>query len=219
MCAMTVDPVFDWSDEALTEVAAKDPDYWKIWKIVDPLNIREAARLLAGLNPRPSTNRIDSDRVKAASADAYEVALIRAVQRGRVHAVNPLAWEANGYDSWTVPCDCASDELCGETTISVADLVQWATSCAIPHHWPAGATEQPEQPLDLSQFPEELRVAVEAFNAVRNDPKATAGKSAKQALETWLESNKPELTGNARDRIASVANWQRAGGAPKTPGE
>ncbi|WP_157469040.1 hypothetical protein [Dyella thiooxydans] len=216
---MTDDPLFGWTDDALPEIGAQGLDHWKIWKIVDPLGIREAARLLAGLNPKPSTNRIDSDKAKAASADAYEIALIRAVQSGRVRAANPLAWEANGYDQWTVPCDSASDELCSDTTVHVADLVQWATACGIPHGWPAGASEQSARKPDLSRFPEELRAAIEAFDAVRNDPKATAGKSAKQALETWLEANKPELTGNARERIASVANWQRAGGAPKTPGE
>jgi hypothetical protein len=45
------------------------------------------------------------------------------------------------------------------------------------------------------------------------------GRSPKAALLAWLETNKPDLSANARERIATVANWQPTGGAPKTPGE
>jgi len=216
---MTGDPVFDWADSELPKSDATALDYWKIWEIVDPLSIQEAARLLAGLNPRPSTNRIDSNRGMAAKAEAYEVALIRAVQGGRLHSAVPLAWQANGYDQWPVACDPASDELCSETKIPVVDLVQWAHSCGLPHHWHVNSSGLRQGTSDLSRYPDELRAAIEAFDAVRDTPKATAGKSAKQALAAWLEANKPELSANARDRIATVANWQQVGGAPKTPGD
>jgi hypothetical protein len=71
----------------------------------------------------------------------------------------------------------------------------------------------------LDRFPLELRAAIEAFEAVRNDAAALAGRSPRKALETWLKQNRPEITANARERIATVANWQPIGGAPKTPGE
>lgn len=70
----------------------------------------------------------------------------------------------------------------------------------------------------IDRFPVELRAAIEAFDAVRNDAAALAGRSPRKAIEAWLQQNRPELTANALDRIATIANWQPSGGAPKTPG-
>lgn len=70
----------------------------------------------------------------------------------------------------------------------------------------------------LASYPPELRAAIEAYRAIRNDPSALAGRSPREALERWLEENKPEIGFNARKRIATVANWSPQGGAPKTPG-
>jgi len=77
-----------------------------------------------------------------------------------------------------------------------------------------GATESRQD--DANGYSPELRAAIEAFNAVRGDPAATAKRSPKAALMAWLDANKPELSANARERIATVANWQPTGGAPKT---
>jgi hypothetical protein len=67
-------------------------------------------------------------------------------------------------------------------------------------------------------YPPELQAALDAFEAVRIDPKATEGRSPRAALLRWLMEHRPEIGTNARDRIATVANWQPSGGAPKTPG-
>jgi hypothetical protein len=82
----------------------------------------------------------------------------------------------------------------------------------------AGVAAVPELRADSPTYTEELRAAIEAFDAVSADPALTAKSSPKAALFAWLEANKPELSANARERIATVANWQPAGGAPKTPG-
>jgi hypothetical protein len=215
---MTGDPLFDWFDSDLPKADAIAPDYWQLWKIVDPLSIREAARLLAGLDPKPRTNRMDSDKVRAAMAEACNVALIRAVQTGRVRSASSLAWY--GMNGETASCDHTSEELCDATTIYVADLVRWATDCGVPHRWPVRADEHRQSAPDISRYPPELRAAIEVFAAVRDDMKALAGRHPKQALRAWLDANKAaELSENARDRIATVANWQQVGGAPKTPGE
>jgi len=66
-------------------------------------------------------------------------------------------------------------------------------------------------------YPDELRAAIEAFEAVRADHTLLCGRSPKTVLAEWLEKHKPELSASARDRIATVANWQREGGAPRTP--
>jgi len=67
-------------------------------------------------------------------------------------------------------------------------------------------------------YPDELRAAVEAFEAVRDDANALRGVTPKTALLAWLSEHKPELSNGARERIATVANWQPGGGAPRTPG-
>jgi hypothetical protein len=67
-----------------------------------------------------------------------------------------------------------------------------------------------------NHYPQELSAAIEAFNAVRENSASTAKRSPKAALLAWLVVNKPDLSKNARERIATVANWQPSGGAPKS---
>lgn len=70
----------------------------------------------------------------------------------------------------------------------------------------------------LASYPPELRAAIEAYRAVRSDPNALSGRSPRQALERWLRENRPEILGNAKKRVLTIANWSPQGGAPKTPG-
>ena len=74
-------------------------------------------------------------------------------------------------------------------------------------------------PAHAKHYPDELRAAIEAFEAVHADLARLRGRSPKTVVAEWLETHKPELSASARDRIAVVANWQREGGAPKTPGK
>ncbi len=72
--------------------------------------------------------------------------------------------------------------------------------------------------VPCSGYPLELQVAIEAFEAVFNNESALRGKSPKGALLAWLAKNKPDLGTEARDRIATLCNWQKQGGATKIPG-
>lgn len=65
-------------------------------------------------------------------------------------------------------------------------------------------------------LPEELRAALAAYRAVRNDPSALSGKTPKQAMLLWLDHN-TNLSKDARERAATIANWSKVGGAPRTP--
>lgn len=105
--------------------------------------------------------------------------------------------------------------------VTRAALVEW---CKARGRRPSALFAPEGQPdiapavaSEMNALPPELAAAVEAFHAVRNDPHALSGTSPKQALFAWLEANKPELSKKAHDRIATVANWQPSGGAPKTP--
>jgi len=76
------------------------------------------------------------------------------------------------------------------------------------------------------RYAPKLAAAVYAWLATDGES-ATSRKSPKQALTKWLrehasefgltdEEGKPNETGI--EEAAKVANWQRSGGAPKTPG-
>jgi len=76
---------------------------------------------------------------------------------------------------------------------------------------------------DHPRYVPKLAIAIKAWREVA-DP---MGKTPLQALREYLESNAQELGLLNRDgtpnktgieQIASVANWQPTGGAPKTPG-
>jgi len=66
-------------------------------------------------------------------------------------------------------------------------------------------------------LPPKLEAAIEAYRAVKNNQTLRRGRSAKAALMAWLEENSPNLSNQAREEIAKVANGSPEGGAPKTP--
>ena len=69
---------------------------------------------------------------------------------------------------------------------------------------------------DAETYPRELDIAVQAWVAVS---KAGGGSGTpKQRIADWLDKNYPtkeELSGDARKRIAILANWEKTGGRRK----
>lgn len=63
-------------------------------------------------------------------------------------------------------------------------------------------------------YPLELDMAMQAWRAVTNRP--GPNMTAKEQIENWLNKNYPKLTSAARDRIAVVCNWEKAGGRPRS---
>lgn len=92
-------------------------------------------------------------------------------------------------------------------------------------NWQALADGEDDQPrqagdavmIDLDTVPLELRIAINAYQTIENNPSLVAGRSARQAILQWLDDNHPSLTNKAKGRIATVANPAPEGGAPKTP--
>lgn len=198
----------------------KEPDWlfdehWIDWRIVPALTLGEAAYLLAGADPAEARN----NRVPSSRVEALRTALEASVRTGDLV---PFELWGFDFDGGLVPLKdgdpIPGGRLSDQTTVKASDLAAWADARGVEHFWPGGGATVNMPARDMSRYPAELRAAIEAFEAVFNDPKATAGKSPRAALLAWLESNQPELGSNARERIATVANWQPAGGAPKTPG-
>jgi hypothetical protein len=62
-------------------------------------------------------------------------------------------------------------------------------------------------------YPTELDIAMQAWRAVTNRPNADL--TAKAQIETWLNHSYPDrktLSQEARERIAVICNWEKAGG-------
>ena len=109
------------------------------------------------------------------------------------------------------------------TTVNVEELRSWLRGRGMTSgfFFPA---EQPatESLLDPEHdhFAPELALAVTAWRALENE--TVRGKSAKARVEAWIKDNpqawqgKQSLSGSACERIATLVNWQREGGAPIT---
>lgn len=67
----------------------------------------------------------------------------------------------------------------------------------------------------IQQYPIELGYAVQAWKAVSINTNASKGSTIKAKLTKWIEeNNKDNLAKAAIERIATVANWNKDGGAP-----
>ena len=187
---------------------------WNEWQHFEIVTIRQAACLLSFVDPMADAG----NGFKIVSEAKTKAALIsQAVKLGRLRAENLYVqdWNGNGYPLNDIS-EIGSDVLSDNSEIRTIELAAWCNSKGFAHPWECqGDHGSP----DLSRhYPIELRAAIDAFSAVYDDPRAISGKHPRQALAEWLEANRPGLTANARDRIATVANWQPSGGAPKTPG-
>jgi len=63
---------------------------------------------------------------------------------------------------------------------------------------------------DSETYPPELDIALQTWRAVTNqrDP----SKAAKEQIREWLDAHYPKLSKEAKQRIAVVCNWEKAGG-------
>jgi hypothetical protein len=181
----------------------------------------EAAALLAGIDLRNATNESEEialwNIASRRGAGTWVDELVRAIKShvlvAEYLAVRDLASrKPKEIDPRTVSnADLLEPSAC---CISADALVKWCIERGAPIPSPLVKIEQ--QPKPRTNYPDELRAAIDAFDAVHGDASATAGHTPKQALQKWLERH-TTLGKDARKRVATVANWQRQGGAPKTP--
>lgn len=80
---------------------------------------------------------------------------------------------------------------------------------------PAPSYLDPNNPLS----PIELRAGVAAWKMVTSDGAYKEGKAIKDALRKALDEHAEyrSLSNDAKSRICTVTNWNKKGGAPKTP--
>lgn len=202
------------------------PSWMDNWLLVDVLTISEAASLLCGEHPTydHSTNR-------SINALAMEKAITVAITMGRI---TPLVaytlsdWRDEDVHEIEVEKIDFRTSLANCTRIDIQELAAWAESKGRRHCWEGmfeqGLTE-PEPVLDeqsgdvvqTEALPRELQVALDAFRAIHGNEEALSARSPRAALSEWIKQNHPGVGSEARNRIATVANWKPKGGAPKTP--
>ncbi len=106
-------------------------------------------------------------------------------------------------------------------------FINWAVSKGMSPDWLDWACENKlyvaDENTSINYFDEsdpcyalELDIALKAWKAVSVSYEESVGKKPKALIEKWLEKNYPKLTNSARERISTVVNWDKTGGAPKT---
>ncbi len=214
------------------------------WRLCDELSVIQAALLIIDVDPAGTQEYVadwTADK-RPMGYDASLAALTHAILAGRLKAtIRRGAWE-RGYNE-----DPSVDESEGRdgrgrqiifktdpdwslTTITVDDLRIWLRGRGIKagFFFPEDSDSADYlNPADLHYAPK-LAAAISAWEAVKKDPLATRGKTAKQAIVIWLrrhadrygltkEDGSPNEQGI--EEVSKIANWDTKGGAPKTPGE
>jgi hypothetical protein len=109
----------------------------------------------------------------------------------------------------------------GDRRIGPRDCIAWAMNkgIGIPDAL-SSLEEMLPVPLafefdpDAQTYPEELDIALIAWRAVSN--KFDQERPVKVQISTWLDSHYSSLSGDQKKRIATVCNWQKSGGRPKS---
>ena len=198
------------------------PDDLDYWRLCDEMSIYEAALLIAGQSPGqlPHVENWDTDK-RPRGYEAAKSAITNALRGGRIRGTieQQSTNDVNGFP------EPIQDSVSVSSRVEVESLKAWLASRGFRRgfFFPEQAGTPDYLDPGNPRYAPKLAAAVRAWQAV-TDP---AGKHPKQALTKWLRENavefsltddegKPNETGI--EEAAKVANWQPAGGAPKTPG-
>lgn len=93
------------------------------------------------------------------------------------------------------------------------EWVEWARKHQLLPEGESAETA-PYFDADSEHYPELLHIAVTAWEYAKN----TTGKTPKQRVISFLNERYPELAVASKDAIATVVNWNKSGGRPRTGG-
>jgi len=211
----------------------KSLDYWRL---CDELSIIQAALLLAECDPSGEEGYAENWKMheRPHGYEAAKTAITNAFRRGAIKGrlIPNYEYDINGNQ-----CSEIEDSInLAESRIDIESLREWLKTRGIRtgFFFPT-ATDTPDY-LDPKhpRYAPKLAAAVQAWQAME-DENLRLGKSAKTAMEQWLESNYKRLglthkrssdthgykTGDinktAVQDAAKIANWENDGGSPSTP--
>jgi hypothetical protein len=194
----------------------EDLDYWRL---CEELTVLQAALLLVDCDP----SKVGRNSIRP-GLEAAQNAIANALRRGGVTGkVVPLYdWNPKSETSEVI-----ADSLdVTNSQVDVNSLRKWLATRGVTTGF-FFPNPQPHDYLDPGhpRYAPKLAAAVRAWMALE-DQSLVIGKSPKQALTKWLRENASEFDLSDEDgkpnelgieEAAKVANWQRTGGAPKTP--
>ena len=186
------------------------------WLLCDELSVVQAALLIVGADPG-TQDFIDQQGAgnRPEGYTAAKAALTNAIRGKRLRA-NIIEYEDVAEPSWHL------------TTVSVEDLRVWLRSRGINTGF---FFQEPQADPDYlsrshDNYSPKLAAAIEAWKAVSGDDQLRRGKTVKQAMIVWLRQHANEFGLTKEDgypneqgieEVAKIANWDKKGGAPKTP--
>lgn len=208
------------------------------WRFCNELSVVQAAFLMCGVDPR-----VDAYYIKETDPqnwpigyDAVSTGLKNFIKSGRLKAYSggiPITVNITSCDESKIP-----EESCGiplnpkpnwsNITIIVEDLVELLKIRGFKDgFFVTDETNDPDY-LDPNHehYSPKLAAAIQAWQAVTQNPDLQRAKSTKRALIVWLRKN-ANLFGLTKDdgnpnetgieEVAKIANWNPRGGAPKSP--
>ena len=194
------------------------------WRLCDQLSIVQAALLIAGSDPSSEQSYVEGwkPHLRPTGYEAAKAAISNSLYKGAIKGVYIPVFDIDIHGTRIAPIEGSID--IHESKVEVDSLRNWLAGRGFSKgfFFPTG-TDAPDY-LDSRnlRFAPKLAAAVRAWQAVTDPGK----KSAKQALEKWLNEHAAELgladedgkpTKQAVEDCSKVANWNQTGGAPKTP--
>lgn len=186
------------------------------WKASIDLSLHQAALLLADIDPSTVTTG-DTDNLPP-DYQPYLEMFISAVVKGELigdvrlndrvpkHKMPDMRTDGDPYRHEEV------DPY--RTRVDLISIKSLLIRRGIKSTFFGNASTNDQAFLDPSDecYSDHLAIAIKAWKAVANN-KRLVKKTVKQALEEWLITHHSDLSNEARERIATVANWKRGGPA------
>jgi len=138
-----------------------------------------------------------------------------------------LADEDTWESEWADKLVIEKEPLWDKSMVDVEDLKRWLSSRGHTNNFFFANDADPASLANVfldrnhPHFSPELALAVYAWQALKGEQELQ--RSPKQAISDWIDSN-PEawegdtpLSNKAKERVITMLNWKKEGGANRTP--
>jgi len=190
------------------------------WRLCEELSVVEAALLLQSFDPSGDYCYVEAWELHQrpegyeGAKNAISRALVNNLIQGKLVLIEQVSDEGQ---------NAVRDIDVSKSLVDVQSLCRWLSSRGISTGF-FFPIRQAAEYLDTEhpRYAPKLAAAVHAWLATGE----IQGGTPKQTLKTWLEKHAGQfdlldeggkLNNQGIEEVAKVANWQRSGGAPKTP--
>ena len=186
------------------------------WRLSEWLRIDQAARLIMNIDPNANADDLtDSqrDEVEACRSSIWETA-----QSNEDNPGVKIRYAKHWIDDKERPSE-------HDSTVSVEWVKDLLSSTGVTSGFFFANTTQPSEAFmdpNHEHFSPELALAVTVWRQFENEKKFIS--SPRKAIEAWIKYNSEAWLGEkpikklAADRVATLVNWEKKGGAPSSGG-